>query len=123
MEGFSLTAFLDDPLGKAVYAALVAMVLDLAFGIFAAVKDGTFALDSIAAFLRKHAVGRVFPISLLAIMAYTTGDTAMATAAVGALGFYTAETLGSIYGSIRPPAPSVDAEKDASAAVNPIPVD
>jgi hypothetical protein len=123
MEGFSLTAFLNDPAGLAVKGALIAAFLDFAFGVFAAFRDGTFALDSLAAFVRKHLLGRVLPVSLLAITAYVTGDAAMAAAAIGALGAYTVETLASIYGSVRPPAPSVVAESKPAEAVNPVPQD
>jgi hypothetical protein len=123
MEGFSLSAFLNDPAGLAVKGALVAAFLDFAFGVFAAFRDGTFALDSLAAFVRKHLLGRVLPVSLLAIVAYVTGDAAMAAAAIGALGAYTIETLASIYGSIKPPAPSAVEAKSPAATVNPVPAD
>jgi hypothetical protein len=118
-----LEAFLADPLGLAVKGALVAAFLDFAFGVFAAFKDGTFALDSLAAFVRKHLLGRVFPVSLMAVTAYVTGDTAMAAAAIAALTAYAVETLASIYGSLKPPAPSVTAESKAAEAVNPVPTD
>ena len=118
-----LSAFLNDPLGLAVKGALVAAFLDFAFGVFAAFKDGTFALDALASFVRKHLLGRVFPVSLLAITAYVTADATMAAAAIAALAAYTVETLASIYGSIKPPAMSVTAESKAAEAVNPVPVD
>jgi hypothetical protein len=49
----------------------------------------------------------------------------MATAAAAALGLYTAETLGSIYGSLKPPAEGENpkAVSAAEAKGNPIPVD
>lgn len=108
-----VAAFIDSTAGLAVKGALVAAFLDLAFGVFAALRDGSFALDSVAAFVRKHILGRVFPASVLAIAAYYTGDPVMTTAAAGALTAYAAETLASIYGSLQP------AEKVA----NPVPVD
>ena len=98
-----LTEFLQSTQGYALQAALVAAFLDFAFGVFAALRDGTFALDAVAAFVRKHLLGRVFPIGLLAGMSYLTGDTVMAAAAIAALTAYAAETLASIYGSIRVP--------------------
>jgi hypothetical protein len=122
-EGVTLQGFFEDPTGMAVYAALVAAGLDFVFGLFAAFKDGTFALDSLAAWVRKHLLGRVFPVSVLAATAYMTGNPAMATAAAVALGSYAAETMGSIYGSLKPPAPSVTAESKAAEAVNPVPTD
>jgi len=115
--------FLNDPAGLAVKGALIAAFLDFAFGAFAALRDGTFALDAVAAFVRKHLLGRVLPIGLLAVVGYASGDAVMSTAAAAALTAYAAETLGSIYGSIKPPAPSVEAEENPAELVNPIPVD
>lgn len=116
-----LTDFIESTAGLAVKGALIAAFLDFAFGIFAALKDGTFAIDAIAAFVRKHLAGRVFPLSLLALAAYVSGDPFMTAAAAGGLTAYAAETLGSIYGSIRPPAPSE--EVSPATVANPIPQD
>lgn len=100
-----LTDIINSPAGIAIQGALAAAFLDFAFGIFAAVKDGTFALDAVAAFLRKHLVGRVLPVSLLAVVGYYTNNGVMIAAAAAALAAYSAETLGSIYGSIKPAGP------------------
>ena len=70
MESF--TQFLDSTSGLAIKGALAAAFLDFAFGVFAALRDGTFAIDAIAAFLRKHLIGRVLPVSLLAVVGYYT---------------------------------------------------
>jgi len=121
MEQFQ--AFIDSTSGLAIKGALAAAFLDFAFGVFAALRDGTFAIDALAAFLRKHLVGRVLPVSLLAVVGYYTGDAVMIAAGAAALTAYAAETLGSIYGSIRPPAASEVREVDAAVEVNPIPVD
>lgn len=118
-----LQHFLNDPIGIAVKGALVAAFLDFAFGVFAALRDGTFAIDALAAFVRKHLLGRVFPVGTLAVTAYLTGDAFMAAAAIAALTAYALETLGSIYGSIRPPAQSEIKEATAAEAINPVPVD
>lgn len=107
----SLEGFLADPAGLALKAALVAAFLDFAFGTFAALRDGVFAVDSLAAFVRKHLLGRVLPIGLLAVMGYLTGDLAMNAAAAAALTAYAVETMGSIYGSIAVP------DKDPATAV------
>jgi len=112
-----LSAFLADPAGLAVKAALVAAFLDFAFGVFAALRDETFQLQLVGAFIRKHLLGRVFPVSVLAVMAYITHDAAMTTAAAGALTVYAGETLASIYDSIktiRPGTPNPE---------NPVPTD
>ena len=119
----SFTQFLDSTSGLAIKGALAAAFLDFAFGVFAALRDGTFAIDAIAAFLRKHLIGRVLPVSLLAVVGYYTGDAVMIAAGAAALTAYAAETLGSIYGSVRPPAASEVQEVDAAVAVNPIPQD
>jgi hypothetical protein len=115
--------FINSTGGLAIKGALIAAFLDFAFGVFAALRDGTFAIDAIAAFLRKHLVGRVLPVSLLAVVGYYTGDAVMIAAGAAALTAYAAETLGSIYGSIRPPAASEVKEVDAAVEVNPIPQD
>lgn len=95
-----LTDFLNSPAGVALTGALVAAFLDFAFGVFAALRDGTFALDSVAAFVRKHLLGRVFPIGLMLVVGYLSGNLAMNTAAAAALTAYAAETMASIYASI-----------------------
>ena len=100
MTAMDITELLNSPAGLAIKGALVAAFLDFAFGVFAAVRDGTFALDAVAAFLRKHLVGRVLPASVLAIAAHSTGDPAMLAAAAAALTAYAAETLASIYSSL-----------------------
>lgn len=118
MMAMDIQALIDSPAGLAIKGALVAAFLDFAFGVFAAVRDGTFALDAVAAFVRKHLLGRVFPASLLAIVAYYTNDAAMIGAAAAALAAYAAETLASVYGSIARPTEGVSAE-----SYNPIPRD
>jgi hypothetical protein len=116
-------AFLDSPAGLGLKAMLVAAFLDFAFGVYAAAKDGSFSLDAIAAFVRKHLLGRVFPIGTLLAMGYLTSDVVMNSAGAAAAAAYAAETLGSVYGSIKPPAESA-AKVDAAEAVgNPIPQD
>ena len=95
-----LVDFLASPAGIATKAALVAAFLDFAFGTFYALRDGTFALDAVAAFVRKHLLGRVLPVGVLAVMGYLTGDMVMNAAAAAALTAYAVETMGSIYGTI-----------------------
>lgn len=123
MDSLDISGLLASPAGFAIKGALIAAFLDFAFGVFAAVKDGTFAIDAIAAFVRKHLAGRVFPLSLLAAAAHYSGDPVMMTAAAGGLTAYAAETLGSIYGSVRPPAASATEGTDAALTVNPMPTD
>lgn len=105
MDTSDLKALLDSPAGIAIYGALTAAFLDFAFGVFAAVRDGTFTLDAVAAFLRKHLLGRVLPASTLAIVGYYSEQPAMIAAAAVALAAYATETLASIYQSIKPAGP------------------
>lgn len=93
-------AFINSTAGLALKAALAAAFLDFVFGMFAALRDGTFALDAVAAFVRKHLMGRVFPIGVLAVVGYATGDPVMIAAGAAALTAYAVETVGSIYGSL-----------------------
>jgi hypothetical protein len=95
-----LAGLLDSPAGLAIKGALVAAFLDFAFGVFAAVRDGVFSLDAVAAFVRKHLLGRVFPVSLLALVGHYTADMVMVAAAAAALTAYAVETMASIYQSI-----------------------
>lgn len=92
--------FLASTGGIAVKAALVAAFLDFAVGSFMAASHGSFALDAIGAFIRKHLLGRVLPLSLLVLVGYLTGDLAINSAAAGALTVYAIETMASIRASI-----------------------
>lgn len=112
--------FLASPAGLAIKAALAAAFLDFAFGVFAAIRDGSFAIDAVAAFVRKHLLGRVLPVSILVTTGYLTGDQVMIAAGAAALTAYAAETLGSIYSSIRP---TEGEESTVRVETNPIPTD
>jgi hypothetical protein len=118
-----LTDFLNSTAGLATKGMLVAAFLDFAFGVFAAGRDGSFSLDALAAFVKKHLLGRVLPIGTLLFVGYLSNDTAMSAAGGVAAAAYTLETLGSIYGSIKPPAESAAKVEAAEAAGNPIPTD
>lgn len=119
-----ISEFLNSTGGIAVKGALAAAFLDFAFGVFAAARDGSFALDAVAAFVRKHILGRVAPVSVLAYVGYTTGDLAMITAAGGALTAYAFETTASIYSSIADIRhPQGNSAATTAEAPNPIPTD
>lgn len=98
--------FLASPAGIAVQAALVAAFLDFATGVWRAYQDQIFALDAIGAFIRKHLLGRVFPLTLLAIAGWATGSVGINTAAAAALTAYYAETIGSVYAALKVPGSS-----------------
>jgi hypothetical protein len=118
-----LVDFLASTAGLATKGMLVICFVDLIFGVFAALKDGTFAMDELAAFGRKHILGRVFPAATLLFVGYLTNDLAMSAAGGALAAAYTAETASSVYGSISPPAPSVKAEANPAEIINPVPTD
>jgi hypothetical protein len=99
-----LQAFLSSTEGIALQAMLGLAFADFVLGVLAAVRDGTFELEAIAAFLRKHLVGRVLPIGLLLLGTYYFGgiDEALGLggAALVAAAAYTAETASSLKSSI-----------------------
>jgi hypothetical protein len=119
-----LTAFLDSDAGLALKGLLIVSFLDFATGSFAALRDGTFALDAIAAFVRKHVLGRVAPIGLLLTVGYFGGAAGQLflVGAIAAATAYVAETAASVWGNINPPSPSAQVEATNPAAVlNPVP--
>ena len=122
----TLESFLASDAGLALKGALVAAFLDFITGSFAALRDGTFALDALAAFLRKHILGRVAPLAALLAGAYISGDALLSTFAIAGLTAYAAETLSSVKGNVSPPKPSEEPTTKAEAAaevLNPIPTE
>jgi hypothetical protein len=120
-----LTAFLDSPAGLALKGALVAAFADFATGAFAALRDGTFQLDALAAFVRKHLLGRVFPLGTLLVLGYTAGGDSGAILlgfAVTGLGAYAAETISSITGNLNPPKETKAVDTKAEV-LNPVPTE
>ena len=120
-----LQAFLDSQAGLALKGALVAAFADFATGVFAALRDGTFQLDAIAAFLRKHLLGRVFPLGTLLLVGYSvTGDSSsiLLGAAIAGLTAYAAETVSSVVGNVNPPKES-KVPDTAAETLNPVPTE
>lgn len=120
--------FLDSEAGLALKGLLIVSFLDFATGSFAALRDGTFALDALAAFVRKHILGRVAPIGTLLAVGYFGGETGLPFLAGGiAAGTaYVAETASSVLGNIVPPKPSAEPETKAEAvasSLNPVPTE
>lgn len=119
-----LQTFLNSASGTALTAMLGVALVDFVTGVFAALRDGTFALDALASFLRKHIWGRVAPIGVLLVVGYYGGDTigqVFTAAAVAAAAAYVAETAASVLGNINPPKASDIKDTTAAAAVNPVP--
>lgn len=127
MEGFKelLQAFLSSEAGTALQGLLVVAFADFITGTFAALRDGTFALEAIAAWVRKHVAGRVGPIGFLLVLAYFGGPTGIvfAAGAITAGAAYVTETVASVWGNISPPKAADVKDVSAAAALNPIPQD
>jgi hypothetical protein len=118
-----LKDFLGDPTGMALKGVLLLAFVDFIFGVFAALRDGTFAMDAVAAFIRKHLMGRVFPIGVALALGYWAGDAFLTVPGLAAAAAYLAETAASVKGSLVPPAESQVKELEAEVEVNPIPTD
>lgn len=118
-----LAQFLESPAGLAVKAALAAAFIDFATGVLAASRDGTFALDAIAAFVRKHLMGRVLPLASILAAGYFAGDELLIGGAVAGLTAYAAETVASVWGNLNPPKASEVVEANVAEEVNPVPTD
>ena len=94
--------FMDSDAGKLLYAVLALALLDFVLGTLAALRDGSFRLDAVAAFLRKHIAGRVGPIAAILVWGYATEQDAIITVGVIGATAYLAETIGSIRDSWAP---------------------
>ena len=99
--------------------------LRFALGAYAALRDGTFVLSSVAAFLRSQVLGRVFPIMTTAVFAAATENTVL-IASAGAIGAaYIAETVGAIQEALSKTAAEEVAAKTVLGTEigNPVPQD
>jgi hypothetical protein len=122
----ALQAFLDSQAGIALLAMVGVAFADFATGAFAALRDGTFALDAIAAFLGKHIWGRVAPIGTLLALGYFGGGTIgqlFLASAIAAATAYAAETAASILGNLNPPKESDVKAETAASLANPVPTE
>lgn len=122
----TLNAFLNSPAGTALIGMLVVAFADFVTGAFAALRDGTFALDALAAFLRKHIWGRVAPIGTLLALGYFGGEGAgqvFLAAAIASAAAYVAETASSILGNLSPPKESDLKATTVADELNPVPTD
>jgi hypothetical protein len=123
MTADALVAFLNSDSGLALKGMLAVAFLDFATGSFAALRDGTFALDALAAFVRKHIFGRVAPIGLLLTVGYFGGEAGQLflVGAIAAAAAYVAESAASVWGNVNPPKPSEVTTAEAVSAVTGIP--
>jgi hypothetical protein len=121
-----LVQFLASDAGLALKGLLLVAFLDFATGTLAALRDGTFALDALAAFVRKHILGRVAPIALLLTVGYFGGESGQVflVGAIAAATAYVAETASSVWGNLVPPKASVaQAVTNPATLVNPVPTE
>lgn len=105
----ALEAFLASEGGLALKGAVLVAFADFATGAFAALRDGTFQFDAIAAFLRKHILGRVAPLGTLLALGYFGGaasGTYFNAFAIAGLVAYAAETAASIKDNLVPTKPN-----------------
>jgi hypothetical protein len=108
----ALEAFFASDTGRYAALVLILPVIDWTLGTLAAIRDGTFQLDSLLAFVRKQIAGRVLPIWILMFLGYITNDLVIpgvewpvfsTFGTVLAIG-YIVETIGSIMRSWGPKA-------------------
>jgi hypothetical protein len=127
MEGFKeiLQAFVASEAGIALQGLVLVAFADFVTGAFAAFRDGTFAWDAVAAWVRKHLGGRVGPIGCLLVIAYFGGPAGIVfgAGAIAAGAAYVTETVASVWGNINPPKAADKKDTSAAAALNPIPTD
>jgi hypothetical protein len=122
----TLNEFLQSQAGTLLIAMVAVAFVDFATGVLAALRDGTFALDAIAAFVRKHLLGRVVPIGILLVTGYFGGELIgqlFLAAALGSAGAYVAETAASILGNLNPPKDSDVKEETVAETLNPVPTE
>lgn len=120
----TLNEFLQSQAGTLLIAMVAVAFVDFATGVLAALRDGTFALGAIAAFVRKHLLGRVFPIGILLVTGYFGGELIgqlFAASALAAAAAYVAETASSVLGNLNPPKESDIKEETTAAILNPVP--
>jgi hypothetical protein len=98
----TLEAFFQSQAGAGLYAMIVVAFADFLLGTLAAIRDRTFTLEAVAAWLRKHLAGRVLPIGLLLLLGYFGNQAALLLLAVPAGAAYVLETIGSIAASWGP---------------------
>lgn len=125
-----LVQFFQSEVGSLVYLTLLAAFANFAFGVWAALRDGTFELGAIGAFIRKDILGRVTPAFGLLGLGFLVGLTpnppglaafapVVFTGAGSAVAvIYIAEIFGRILEKLRPEPPIVltAAEKKAGVA-------
>jgi hypothetical protein len=121
----ALHEFLNSEAGLALQGLGILAFADFATGVVAALRDGTFSVDALAAFVRKHLLGRVFPIGTMLVVGYFGGPAGQLVlgGAIAAGVAYVAETASSVLGNLNPPKESDVKDNTAAAALNPVPTE
>ncbi len=68
-----ISEFFASPAGNAVILVVLMAVADLAFGVYAALRDNVFELDALSAWVRVHLWGKVAPILSVLLLGAATG--------------------------------------------------
>jgi hypothetical protein len=114
----SLNGILGDQLGPLTVGLFVVAFLRFALGAFAALRDETFVLSSVGAFIRSQILGRVFPILTTAFLAGAIegeAGVALTLFAAGQGATYVAESIGAIREALSPVAAIETASKEVRA--------
>lgn len=124
-----MTAFFQTEVGALVYLTLLAAFANFAFGVWAALRDGTFELASVGAFIRKDILGRVAPIFGTLALGWAVGlvpnppglasvaPALFTLAGTGLAVVYIAEIFGRILAKLRPEPPIVLTPEEIAAGV------
>lgn len=114
MDTTALTGFLESPSGVALKALLVGTLITALLGIFAALRDGTFAWPLVDSFVRSTIWGRVAPVATILIVGYVLDDPTVNGAAIVIATAVAVGLISSALDSIR----QLASPKDESAKVN-----
>lgn len=123
--GQTISSFFETPGGTAVVALFALAALDFALGVLAALRDGTFQVGSLAAWVRKHIAGRVLPITAVLVVGHLAGGLSIDSAedllspgtiltgiGIAAATAYILETIGSVRDSLTPKPGTRDVPQD-----------
>jgi hypothetical protein len=96
----TIQAFFQTPVGYAIYVTLATAAVAFVSGVAAAVRDGTFTLQAIDAFVRADLLGRVVPIFIFLFGGYLLGadpaGAALTAAGLAASAAYVAATAAAV---------------------------
>ncbi len=112
-------AFFKTPSGIALQGLFAGAFLVFLLGLFAALRDGTFDLKYIDAFVRSTIWGRIAPVAGALLVGYISDNQVIQLGAIAAAGVVAAGMIGSALDSLR----QIGQPPEKSAALNPVPKD